>query len=48
MKTHGTILAAAVLLGGLFLTGCRSQDSHGHVYREWSKRMSEMEKGGSL
>src|SRR5262245_33501074 len=41
-KTHQVVLSAMLTLGGLFLTGCCSQDSHGHVYRDWSKRMSEM------
>lgn len=42
MKTYRIILAALLTLDGLFMTGCSSLDSHGCVYRDWSKRMSEM------
>src|SRR5215471_10553526 len=41
IKTHLIMLLVLLAAGGL-LTSCSSVDSHGHVYRDWSKRMSEM------
>ncbi len=41
MKTARVVLTAGLALCGL-LSGCHTPDSHRHVYRDWSKRMSEM------
>jgi len=42
MKTRSVILSFIFAAVSLWLSGCCSPDSHGHVYRDWSKRMSEM------
>ena len=36
------VFIAFVCAGSLWLAGCCRMDTHGHVYREWSRRMSEM------
>src|SRR5436190_3602272 len=42
IKTAHLILTGALAGGALVMTSCSSVDSLGHVYRDWSKRMSEM------
>ncbi len=43
MKIKTVAITAILLINGLLLTSCCSgPDSHGYVYREWSKRMAEM------
>ena len=42
MQLQHFVLIALVCAGSGWLTGCCRIDAHGHVYREWSRRMSEM------
>jgi hypothetical protein len=41
MKKGTLMLASALAAGAALFAGC-AMDSHGHVYRDWSKRMAEM------